>query len=396
MSEQPLPSVVVHIVTFNSSRTILPCLESALGQQGFELDANLLVAVTDNASIDDTSAIVLQHFGNRVQFTQNSVNLGFCAAHNHGINTALSGGARYVLLLNPDCRLAPDALAQLVSTLENDPRSGAACPKLLRANAGLEPVVPHVFDSSGMYITPQIRHFDRASQQLDYGQHDCEEYVFGASGAAILLKSHFIEDAALPPLSVGMPARLFDEAFFAYREDADLAWRALRLGWKCRYVPQAAAFHERVVLPENRKALPAELNAYSVRNRFLLQFNNFSFWTNLHCLPLMILRNILVILGALFVERSSLPGLRGAYCLLPQARRNRLWLAKRERICPAYAAKWFSSRPYSEPLLTRRAAAAKIQSLLIVIINYNSGSRLTECLKSLSPALRGMMPQIHA
>ena len=42
----------------------------------------------------------------------------------------------------------------------------------------------------------------------------------------------------------------FDEDFFAYREDADLAWRAQLLGWSCLYVPEAIARHGRRVTPE--------------------------------------------------------------------------------------------------------------------------------------------------
>ena len=56
---------------------------------------------------------------------------------------------------------------------------------------------------------------------------------------------------------VSVEGEFFDEPFFAYREDADVAWRAQLLGWDCLYVPAAVAEHVRRVVPERRGSLPA-------------------------------------------------------------------------------------------------------------------------------------------
>lgn len=379
--------VFAHVVTYNNGATIVPCLESILNQRGFTLWSNLFVCVTDNNSSDNTAQLVSGHFADRVRLKKNSLNMGFTGAHNSGISIALSCSAEYVLLLNPDARLEADALGHLLAALENDPRAGTACPKLLRADHLLNPAVPPVLDSAGMFITPAIRHFDRGSQKQDTGQYDKDEYVFGASGAAILMRRAFILDAARRTPGPDEQIRLFDDSFFAYREDADLAWRAQWLGWKCRYVPRAIGYHQRQVLPENRKALAAELNAYSVRNRFLLQFNNFSLPANLHCLPWQLLRNLLVIAGVCTVERSSYPALRAAFALAPQALRQRRTLLRRARVAASDISRWFSFKPHSEPALVPQQAA-KIKSLLAVVVNYNSGARLGDCLTSLSSALQ--------
>ena len=63
----------------------------------------------------------------------------------------------------------------------------------------------------------------------------------------------------------------FDEDFFAYREDADVAWRAQLMGWSCLYTPQVVALHARWVTPERFKQLPDEINRHSIRNRFLMR-----------------------------------------------------------------------------------------------------------------------------
>ena len=61
-----------------------------------------------------------------------------------------------------------------------------------------------------------------------------------------------------------------------YREDADVAWRAQLMGWRCLYVPYARGYHVRKVLPGNRRALPPEINMHSVKNRFLMRIKNIS------------------------------------------------------------------------------------------------------------------------
>ncbi len=321
------PLVVVHIVTYNNEDTIERCLESVFAQRVNGI--RLKVLVSDNHSQDKTLPVIEQRFSSQLELIQNHSNLGFAAGHNRGIERALAIGAQYLFLMNPDLVLLPDTLQTLVDALKSDPLAGSATPKILRAGSELEPVVPHRFDSTGIYMTPSIRHFDRASQELDVGQYEKSEYVFGATGAAVLLRKDFILDAAFrrPDISAangglanGRPSlQLFDDTFFCYREDADLAWRAQYLGWRCRYVPEAVSYHRRSVLPENRTSLPAELNSFSVRNRFLLQINNFSLLANLRCILPTLFRNVLVIVGVFAVERTSRRGLADVFHLLPSA-----------------------------------------------------------------------------
>ena len=68
------------------------------------------------------------------------------------------------------------------------------------------------------------------------GQYQQAELVFGATGAAALYRRAMLDD-------VRVAREYFDEDFFAYREDADLAWRAQLLGWRCLYVPAGPRAH---------------------------------------------------------------------------------------------------------------------------------------------------------
>ena len=73
---------------------------------------------------------------------------------------------------------------------------------------------------------------------------------------------------------IAVDGEFFDSDFFVYREDADVAWRAQLMGWRCIYTPHARGYHVRKVLPGNRRALPPVINMHSVKNRFLMRMKN--------------------------------------------------------------------------------------------------------------------------
>src|SRR5260370_13322758 len=156
---------------------------------------------------------------------------------------------------------------QLVESGELDRRVGTVCGRLLSAGLDLKPLNPPLIDSTGIYFTPAMRHFDRGWHEPDDGRFREMEYVFGASGAAALYRLAMIAD-------VSEDGNFFDPDFFAYREDADVAWRAQLLGWRCLYVPFAVGYHVRTAVPGNRRSVPAVVNMHSVKNRFLMRVNN--------------------------------------------------------------------------------------------------------------------------
>ena len=162
-------------------------------------------------------------------------------------------------------------MSQIVAAAEAYPEAGAICGKLLRWDAATEPHRTNIIDSTGIYFTRNMRHLDRGAEEIDRGQYDRVQYVFGASGAAALFRRDFIED-------VSVEGEFFDEEFFAFREDGDLAWRAQVMGWKCLYTPTAVAWHVRRVTPERRKDLPLLINWHSAKNRFLMRGKNASGW----------------------------------------------------------------------------------------------------------------------
>lgn len=341
---QQRPSVLIHIVTWNSAESIVHCLEKASYQEGFTLGENLHIRVTDNGSHDETVALVEAACKRGITLHKNAENLGFCAAHNQGVQEFLHSEYTAMLVLNPDVGLVNSCVRTMLEKLSPSERVGIVTPKLFRALPSLEAIYPHVIDAAGMHLARSCRHFDRGAGDWDRHQYDTGEFVFGGTGACLLLARECILDLCLPKtisnsvvfeiypqLTSGSAERpqLFDEAFFAYREDADLAWRARRKKWRCWYEPTALANHVRVVTPERRASLPALLNRYSVRNRFLMQINNWRLRDGIILfLWGIIMRNCVVIIGVLIWEQTSIEGLREALRLSKRARAIRKWVMR--------------------------------------------------------------------
>jgi GT2 family glycosyltransferase len=243
--------VAVNIVTFNSADDIAACLES-LRQQTFR---DFRTHVLDNASTDGTVRLLKEN--RHVDVVLSRSNAGFAKAHNDLIRAF---PADYVLVLNPDAVLKPAFLQEIVAALDAREDAASASGKLLRLDG-------MTIDSTGIVMIRGQRHLDRGAGEPDLGQYDRAEDIFGPSGAAGLYRLKALRDVAVD-------GEFFDEGFFAYREDADLAWRLRARGWTSIYVPSALALHRRRVTPERRASLPPAINYHSVKNRFLLRLNN--------------------------------------------------------------------------------------------------------------------------
>jgi GT2 family glycosyltransferase len=320
------------MVTFNSARYLEDCLRSLEAQSFPDVD----ICLWDNASTDGTVEIAAA-YGDILRTSHfSSRNLGFCAAHNRII---AANESDYVLVLNPDVRLDPGFLAVLVTALEEDRRAGAATGKLWRWPPERQGIL--LLDTTGIYFTRSQRHLDRGAGEVDSGQYDTREYVFGASGAAAIYRREMLEE-------VKVGDEYFDESFFAYREDADLAWRAQWLGWRCLYVPQATGYHVRFVLPERRAQLPADINMHSFKNRFLMRVKNMDLGTYGRLFIPITLRDAAAILYVLLREWSSLSALPLFLRALPGAWSVRRALRRHRRVPPNDVRAWFCgtrSRP---------------------------------------------------
>lgn len=328
------PLVSVTIVTFNSARHIAACLESVRAQDYSPLE----LVIADNAS-SDNSAELVRKLAADGQLIFNPVNVGFAAAQNQAITLAKG---EWILCLNPDVVLSANFIRVLIAAGRQDEKVGSLCGKLLRWQPGASPERTNVIDSTGMYFLPNLRHLDRGAEEEDRGQFDETEYVFGVSGAAALYRREMVQDASIE-------GQFFDEEFFSYREDADLAWRAQLLGWRAAYVPAAVGWHVRRVTPERREQLPAEINWHSVKNRYLMRYKNIGFGLWWRTLLPAIARDILIFGYALLRNWKLFSALTYRALHFKSVSRKRKAIQSRRRVSDRELAQWFHWRPASQP-----------------------------------------------
>jgi GT2 family glycosyltransferase len=330
--------VSVVIVNWNHGRFLPDCLDALLAQDypAFK------VLVVDNGSSDGSPEWVAGRYSQAatVDLVRFPENRGFCFALNQGIER--TNGA-FVLSLNPDVTVRPGFLSALVGAIQQaspkGPRSvagmaaaGMAAPKLLRADN------PARLDSTGLFVDRRRRPYDRGQGQIDTGQYDHCPYVFGACGAAALYRRTMLEDVA-------SDGEYMDESFFAYYEDADLAWRAQLRGWRCVFAAQAVATHMRGAGDMLRKRGHAPKQRHgprlALRNRYLMTLKNDSWHHFLADSPPILAAELPRLAYAALTMPTVLLGLVDLVRTWPTAARKRRQISRRRLVDDATIRRWF-------------------------------------------------------
>ena len=202
-----------------NGRDLLDIVLPSLERQEY---GDFRVTVVDNGSTDGT-ADHLRAAWPDVGVIELPENVGFAAAVNRGIEASQS---EFVALVNNDMELDRAWLREMVGALRDHPRAASAAGKVLRYHER------EVVDSAGDTMSWYGLSVPRGRGETDDGRYDAPGAVFSATAGAALYRAQALDD-------VGP----FDADFFAYAEDVDWGFRAQLLGWECRYVPAAVAYH---------------------------------------------------------------------------------------------------------------------------------------------------------
>lgn len=310
-------TVSIHIVTWNSMKFI-PDLLASIDKLTYR---DFQVLIIDNGSSDEIESFVKEKHPS-VRFIRNVRNLGFCDAHNQGIRYALEhwGGEdlsqKFILITNPDIIFTDSYLETLLYSVKEKPEYGSFGGKLLRAYGdGIsdeimkETIHSDRIDSTGIRFHKNYTFTDRGAGELDTGQFDVSEDVFGISGALVLYRASALE-------SVRYQDEFFDHDFFAYKEDVDLAFRLQCAGWRAWYEPKAVAYHYREMFGQekmslwqrmkNRKTKSRVRSYYSTRNHWLFLQKNMDVVSALVCLPRLVVSEVLRFLYLCLFEQKNM------------------------------------------------------------------------------------------
>lgn len=238
--------VGVVIVNHNAGGHLAQALESLARQTA----APWRVIVVDNAS-DDSSLDGLEERFPSVELVRSQENLGFAAGNNLAIR--MSDDCDFVALLNPDAFPEPDWLATLLRAAADHPECGFFCSRLILAG-----------DAGTLDGTGDQYHVSGLAWRRDQGAPASVEREEGETFSACAAAALYRRDALL---AVGG----FDESFFCYYEDTDLAFRLRLAGHRCLYVPAAVARH---VGSATTGALSAFTIYHSARNQLWTYVKN--------------------------------------------------------------------------------------------------------------------------
>jgi GT2 family glycosyltransferase len=226
------PAVDVVLVNWNAGPQLAEAL-AALEQS--TIAADLAAVVVDNASQDgsaDEASLKTAAPGLALTILRNPVNRGFGAACNQG---AASGQGRAVLFLNPDTRVAPDAIAQALRALDADPAIGIVGARLAGADGATHRTCARLPTLSS--LLGQALALDRVGLVRPHfmreWDHEDTRRVGQVMGAFLLIRRSLLDELGG-----------FDERFFVYYEDVDLCARAQAKGFSVLHLAQARAFHK--------------------------------------------------------------------------------------------------------------------------------------------------------
>jgi len=333
-------SVSVIIVNWNHGRFLKDCLDALLAQEqsstALGTSPQFDVTVVDNGSTDGSPDWVARRYPD-IRLLALPDNRGFSRAFNQA---ACCTDGTFVLSLNPDVTVRPRFIFEMVHAMEPDEYTGMVAPKLLRTDETA------VLDSTGLFLDRRRRPYDRGQGEADRHQYDTQPYVFGACGAAALYRRAMLEDLALN-------GEYLDEDFFAYYEDADLAWRAQLRGWRCVYAPRAVATHARgwgdTLRKKGHTAKDSGGPRLALRNRYLMIVKNDALSYFLADLPRILAAELPRLAYAALAAPEVLLGIPDLIRAWPSALRKRQQIRSRRTVDDAVVRRWFVAPKNTAP-----------------------------------------------
>jgi GT2 family glycosyltransferase len=228
--------------------------------------------VVDNFSTDGSAEYISTHYP-KICLVRNSTNLGYAGGNNVGIRIALDWGADWVWIVNPDVRVSPDSLANLLAAVRPSVgilgsksyfEKGFEFHKQRYQKSQLGKVI---WFAGGSIDWKNVESKHLGVDQVDQGQFDTPGPTEFITGASMLLSGQMLKNIGV-----------FDEKYFLYFEEVDLCQRAHKANWQLLYVPDSIVWHANALSSGSGSALH---DYYLIRNKLLFGFRWAPFKTKL-------------------------------------------------------------------------------------------------------------------
>ncbi len=272
-----MTSISIIVVTYNSEKEIIHCINSLLSQLN---DINNEIIIIDNNSTDNTIPLISAIKSKSISIIQNKENIGYTKANNQGIK--LSTGD-YLLLLNPDTIIPNNAINKLLIEIKNNSDCGAIAPQLRYPNGKIQKSCRRfprrrdiLYESIGL-----SKIFNR-SKEFNYWKmgdfaHNESRLVDQPAGAALLIPKKIIDIIGL-----------LDEQFSMFFSDVDLCKRIWDAGYCVQYTTNSFITHK------------GGASVYRKRIKMIIS-SHFSFWKYFNNYKTKLFDNILNILVGIFL-----------------------------------------------------------------------------------------------
>jgi GT2 family glycosyltransferase len=223
------------ILNFNTRELLKKCLQSVKKAKKGSYQVEIIVV--DNASTDGSPRMVKKDFS-WVKLLESRTNLGYAGGNNLGLKKAKG---KYVLFLNSDTEIKPDALTEMIKFMEKNPKLGASTPKTMLFSGGMDQDCHRGFPTPWASISyflgleklfPKSRLFGQYHKfYLDLNKvHEID----AGFGTFMFIRKKALEQAGD-----------FDDKYFFYGEDLDLFYRIKEAGWKVMFYPKPLVTHHK-------------------------------------------------------------------------------------------------------------------------------------------------------
>ena len=248
-----MAAIAVIIVTHDSEKVLVPCMESLARYGG-----DCTVCIVDSGSSDTSYLREYEaHPHLRVVYQGD---IGFGRANNVGYQH-IDSGAEYIVFLNPDAFITEHTFSEAVKALSSD--ADAVCLGGRLQGYDLETMRPTgKLDSTGIFRKWYGRWFDRGQGEPDTGQYGHPERLPAACGAFLFCRKEKLEQLSLAD------GQVFDPDFFLYKEDIELGLRVAASRWHTLYAPGVKVYHCRGW--QHRQQMSHRFRLMAAENEILL------------------------------------------------------------------------------------------------------------------------------